>query len=166
MKSNSYPNEIPFTFLKTANCIVSKWLSNLLNNCMTVVEFPDSWKIAHINPIPKVYTPSFLPFQDCKSYFFFFFEKSTFFFEKSSLSQITKTSPNSGAGNLFRFACRNWLNQWGCAEIGNGKILPRANQKLWWGVWILGPCGSVPPNWGYGVRLIRLCLQPHGVKST
>jgi len=29
----------------------------------------------------------------------------------------------------------------------------------WWGVWILGPCGSIPPpNWGYGVRLIRLCL--------
>jgi len=68
MKSNSYPNEIPFTFLKTANCILSKWLSNLLNNCMTVVEFPDSWKIAHINPIPKVYTPSFPPSQYCKSY--------------------------------------------------------------------------------------------------
>ena len=36
------------------------------------------------------------------------------------------------------------------AAIGeiNDKILPRANQYLWWGVWILGPCGSVA----------RLCL--------
>jgi len=24
--------------------------------------------------------------------------------------------------------------------------------------WILGPCDSVPPNWGYGGRLIRLWL--------
>jgi len=58
MKSNSSPNDIPSKFLKIASCIVSEWLSKLFNKCMTTGEFPDSWKIAHITPIPKVYSPS------------------------------------------------------------------------------------------------------------
>jgi len=37
---------------------VSEWLSKLFNKCMTTGEFPDSWKIAHITPIPKVHSPS------------------------------------------------------------------------------------------------------------
>ena len=58
MKSNSSPNDIPSKFLKIASCIVSEWLSKLFNKCMTTGEFPDSWKIAHITPIPKVHSPS------------------------------------------------------------------------------------------------------------
>ena len=57
MKRNSSPNDIPSKFLKIANCIVSEWLSKLLNKCMTTGEFPNSWKIAHITPIPKVHSP-------------------------------------------------------------------------------------------------------------
>ena len=57
MKSNSSPNDIPSKFLKIASCIVSEWLSELFNKCMTTGEFPDSWKIAHITPIPKVHSP-------------------------------------------------------------------------------------------------------------
>ena len=57
MKSNSSPNDIPYKFLKIANCIVSEWLSKLFNKCMTTGEFPDSWKIATITPIPKVHSP-------------------------------------------------------------------------------------------------------------
>ena len=45
-------------FSKTASCIVSEWLSKLFNKCMTTGEFPDSWKIARITPIPKVPSPS------------------------------------------------------------------------------------------------------------
>jgi len=48
MKSNSSPNDIPSKFLKIASC----------NKCMTTGEFPDSWKIARITPIPKVPSPS------------------------------------------------------------------------------------------------------------
>jgi len=58
MKSNSSPNDIPSKFLKIASCIVSEWLSKFFNKCMTTGEFPDSWKIAHITPIPKVHSPS------------------------------------------------------------------------------------------------------------
>jgi len=58
MKSNSSPNDIPSKFLKIASCIVSEWLSKLFNKCMTTDEFPDSWKIAHITPIPEVHSPS------------------------------------------------------------------------------------------------------------
>ena len=58
MKSNSSPNDIPYKFLKIASCIVSEWLSKLFNKCMTTGEFPESWKIAHITPIPKVHSPS------------------------------------------------------------------------------------------------------------
>ena len=58
MKSNISPNDIPSKFLKIANCIVSEWLSKLFNKCITTVEFPDSWKITHITPIPKVHSPS------------------------------------------------------------------------------------------------------------
>jgi len=56
-KSNSSANDIPSKYLKIASCIVSEWLSNF-NKCMTIGEFPDSWKIAHITPIPKVHIPS------------------------------------------------------------------------------------------------------------
>ena len=58
MKSNSSPNDIPSKILKIASCIVSEWLSKFFNKCMTTGEFPDSWKIAHITPIPKVHSPS------------------------------------------------------------------------------------------------------------
>ena len=58
MKSNSSPNDIPYKFLKTASCIVSEWLSKFFNKCMITGEFPDSWKIAHITPIPKLHSPS------------------------------------------------------------------------------------------------------------
>ena len=58
MKSNSSPNDIPSKFFKIASCIVSDWLSKLFNKCVTTGEFPDSWKIAHITPIPKVHSPS------------------------------------------------------------------------------------------------------------
>ena len=58
MKSKSSPNDIPSKFLKIASCIVSEWLSKLFNKCMTTGEFPDSWKIAHITPIPNVHSPS------------------------------------------------------------------------------------------------------------
>ena len=58
MKPNSSPNDIPTNFLKIASCIVSEWLSKFFNKCMTTGEFPDSWKIAHITPIPKVHSPS------------------------------------------------------------------------------------------------------------
>ena len=58
MKSNSTPNDIPSIFVKIASCIVSEWLSKLFSKCMTTGELPDSWKIAHITPIPKVHSPS------------------------------------------------------------------------------------------------------------
>jgi len=58
MKSYSSPNDIPSKFLKIASCIVSEWLSKLFNKCMTTGKFPDTWKIAHITPIPKVHSPS------------------------------------------------------------------------------------------------------------
>jgi len=58
MKSNNSPNDIPSKFLKIASCIVSEWLSKFFNKCMTTGEFPDSWKIAYITPIPKVHSPS------------------------------------------------------------------------------------------------------------
>jgi len=58
MKFNSSPNDIPSKFLKIANCIVSEWLSKFFNKCMTTGEFPESWKIAHITPIPKLRSPS------------------------------------------------------------------------------------------------------------
>jgi len=57
-KSNSSPNDIPSKFFKIASCIVSEWLSNFFNRCMTIDEFPYSWKIAHITPIPEVHSPS------------------------------------------------------------------------------------------------------------
>ena len=57
MKSNSSPNGIPSKFQKVASCFVSEWLSKFFNKCMTAGEFPDSWKIAHITPIPKVHSP-------------------------------------------------------------------------------------------------------------
>jgi len=59
MKSNSSPNDSPFKFLKIASCIVSEWLSKFFNKCMNTGDFPDSWKIAHITPIPKVHSPSY-----------------------------------------------------------------------------------------------------------
>jgi len=37
--------------------IVSEWLS-YFNKCMTIGDFPDPCKIAHITPIPKVHSPS------------------------------------------------------------------------------------------------------------
>jgi len=58
MKSNSSPNDILSKFLKIASCIVSEWLSNFFNKCMTIGEFPDSWKIAHMSPISEVHSPS------------------------------------------------------------------------------------------------------------
>ena len=58
MKSNSSPNDIPSKFLKMASCIVSESLSKFFNKCMTTGELPDSRKIAHITPIPKVHSPS------------------------------------------------------------------------------------------------------------
>ena len=58
MKSNSSPNDIPSKFFKIASCIVSEGLSEFFNKCMTTGEFPGSWKIAHITPIPKVHSPS------------------------------------------------------------------------------------------------------------
>jgi len=57
-KSNNSPNDIPSKFLKRASCIVSEWLSNFFNKCMTIGEFTGSWKIAHITPIPKIHSPS------------------------------------------------------------------------------------------------------------
>jgi len=39
---------------------VSEWLSKFFNKCMTTGEFPDSRKIVHITPIPKVHSPSSL----------------------------------------------------------------------------------------------------------
>ena len=58
MKSNSSPNDIPSNFLKIASCIMSECLCNFFNKCMTIREFPDSWKIAYITPIPSVHNPS------------------------------------------------------------------------------------------------------------
>ena len=58
MESNSSPSDIPSKCLKIASCIVSEWLSNFFNECMTIGEFSDSWKIAHITPIPKIHNPS------------------------------------------------------------------------------------------------------------
>ena len=52
------PNDIPSKFLKIASYVVSEWLSKFFNYCMTTGEFPDSRKIAHITPIPKVHSPS------------------------------------------------------------------------------------------------------------
>ena len=40
------------------SCIVSEWLFNFFNKCMTIDEFPESSKIANITPIPKVHSPS------------------------------------------------------------------------------------------------------------
>jgi len=60
VKSNTSPNGIPPKFLKTASCIVTEWLSKFLNKCMITGEFPDSWKIATITPIPKVRSQSSL----------------------------------------------------------------------------------------------------------
>jgi len=58
IKSNSSPNDIPPKFLKITSCIVSEWLSKFFNQCMTTGEFPNSWRIAHITPIPKFHSPS------------------------------------------------------------------------------------------------------------
>ena len=58
MKSNSSPNDIPSNFLKIASCIVPEWLSKFFNKCMIIGKFPDSWKIAHNTPIPKLHSPS------------------------------------------------------------------------------------------------------------
>ena len=58
MTSNSSPNDIPSKFLKIASCIVSEWLSKFFIKCMTNGEHLDSWKIAHITPIPKVHSPN------------------------------------------------------------------------------------------------------------
>jgi len=57
-KSNSSPNDTPSKFLQIASCIVSRRLSNFFNKCMIIGEFPDSWKTAHITPIPKVHSQS------------------------------------------------------------------------------------------------------------
>jgi len=51
-------NQLQAKCLKITSCVVSEWLSNFFNKCMTIGEFPDSWKIAHITPIPKVHSPS------------------------------------------------------------------------------------------------------------
>jgi len=59
MEANSSPNDTPSKILKIASCVVSEWLSKFFNQCMTIGEFPDSWKIAHITPIPKAHNPSF-----------------------------------------------------------------------------------------------------------
>jgi len=38
---------------------VDSCVDNFFNKCMTIGEFPNSWKIAHITPIPKkVHSPS------------------------------------------------------------------------------------------------------------
>jgi len=58
IKPNSSPNDIPSKFFKIASCIVSEWLSNFFNKCMTIGEFPESLKIADIAPIPKARSPS------------------------------------------------------------------------------------------------------------
>jgi len=44
--------------LKIASSIASVWLSNFFNNYVTVVEFLDSLKIAHITPILEVHNLS------------------------------------------------------------------------------------------------------------
>jgi len=53
MKWKCSANDIPFNVFKVASCIMSEWLSSFFNTCMTIGEFPHSWKIAHITSIPK-----------------------------------------------------------------------------------------------------------------
>jgi len=42
-------------------------------------------------------------------------------------------------------------------------IFPRANQNLWWGVWTLGPCGSMPPSpiGGHGSVCSHMASKAH-----
>ena len=52
-KSNSSPSDITSKFLKIASCVLSEWLSNFFNKCMTIGEFPDSWKLPTSLQFPK-----------------------------------------------------------------------------------------------------------------
>jgi len=57
MKSNSSPSDIPFNFWKELVAICQNGCPASSTNA-SLGEFPDSWKIAHITPIPKFHSPS------------------------------------------------------------------------------------------------------------
>ena len=49
-------DEIPLKFVKLSKCIISPLLTKLFNKCIKQESFPDSFKVAHVIPIPKVST--------------------------------------------------------------------------------------------------------------
>ena len=50
-------HEIPPKFVKLSKCIISILLTKLFNKYIKQETFPDSFKIAHVIPIPKVSSP-------------------------------------------------------------------------------------------------------------
>ena len=50
-------HEIPPKFVKLSKCITSPLLTKLFNKCIKQETFPNSFKIAHVIPIPKVSSP-------------------------------------------------------------------------------------------------------------
>ena len=68
---------------------MSEWLSNFFNNCMSVGEFPDSQKIAHIAQTFQVHNPSsssaYVFCQDRQSYLKKFFHHQLYSFSEHNL---------------------------------------------------------------------------------
>ena len=50
-------DEIPPKFVKLSKSIISPLLTKLFNKCIKQETFPNSFKIAHVIPIPKVSSP-------------------------------------------------------------------------------------------------------------
>ena len=48
-------DEIPSKFVKMSNCILSPVLAKLSNKCIKLETFPDSFKVAYVVPIAKVF---------------------------------------------------------------------------------------------------------------
>ena len=57
-KNTTSSHDIPTKFLKLSNNLISSWLANYFNHCMTEGEFPDLMKIAQVTPVPKIPHPS------------------------------------------------------------------------------------------------------------
>ena len=51
------PDEIPPKFVKLSKCIISPLLSKVFNKCIKQKNVLESFKIAHVIPIPKVFSP-------------------------------------------------------------------------------------------------------------
>jgi len=56
------PDEIPFKFVKLANCILISTLTKLFNKCIKLGSFPYDFTKAYIIPIPKVSSPKSLDY--------------------------------------------------------------------------------------------------------